>query len=167
MSQNKVISDLRSNLLKCNGIEELVKLAFYEAFKSTNQMFNGEIPFIEKEHFENVSCGDQIDEDPTVKAEYELFLKKIKMKSKYGGIDSRDIKCCDTSHLTNEAGISFDSDDGKEILRFHFLEYVKPKGEHAFLTQTTKSMHLDKNNVDQLIEALQEIKSSLKSEKDE
>lgn len=78
--------------------------------------------------------------------------------SKYQGIDSREIKCCDPSPKTIEAGISFDHDNGQNILKFHFLEYIESIDESKeILTQITKSMWLNKENTQQLINALQEL----------
>lgn len=75
--------------------------------------------------------------------------------TKYRGIDQREIDCCDPSETTIEAGISFDVlENGQNVLRFHFLEYLDPKNK-KLLNQTTKSMWLDKDNTKQLISALQ------------
>jgi hypothetical protein len=64
--------------LKCNGVHALLELAFYEGFKCTHSQFNGELPFVVKEHTDDISCSTQIDEDPAVKNEYEHFLKQLK-----------------------------------------------------------------------------------------
>lgn len=83
------------------------------------------------------------------------------MKSKYDGIDIREIKCCDESETTIEAGISFERDDNQNILRFHFLDYIKygknGKLEEPILIQETKSMWLNKENTTELIKELKEI----------
>lgn len=90
--------------------------------------------------------------------------------SKYKGIDSREIKCCDPSKKTIEAGISFDNDEGQNILRFHFLDYITTSKlvpsnnggvameQNSILTQETKSMWLNKENTEQLIKALKGLK---------
>lgn len=75
------------------------------------------------------------------------------MKSKYKGIDSRDIKCCSDNENSIEAGISFDENDGVNILRFHFLDYEEGK----ILNQRTKSMHLNEENTNELIKKLTEL----------
>ncbi len=77
------------------------------------------------------------------------------MESKYNGIDSRIIKCCDSNPDTIEAGISFDEDNGINILNFHFLSPIKG---NTMIDQVTKSMHLNKENTKQLIECLKELK---------
>ena len=77
--------------------------------------------------------------------------------SKYNGIDSREIKCCDTSEKTIEAGISFENDEGQNILRFHFLQQMNAKNGNNFLVQETKTMWLNKENTHQLINALREL----------
>ena len=77
--------------------------------------------------------------------------------SKFKGIDSREIKCCDKSETTIEAGISFDNDEGQNILRFHFLDYIHKKDGSKLLHQQTKSMWLNKENTEQLIKALREL----------
>lgn len=80
------------------------------------------------------------------------------MKSKYDGIDIREIKCCDESETTIEAGISFERDESQNILRFHFLDYVKygknGKLDNPILIQQTKSMFLNKQNTTELIKEL-------------
>lgn len=73
--------------------------------------------------------------------------------SKYHGIDEREIKCCSTNPNSIEAGISFDYDNGINILRFHFLEYI----EGRVLDQRTKSMHLNKETVQAIIKQLSEM----------
>lgn len=82
--------------------------------------------------------------------------------SKFKGIDEREIKCCDTSETTIEAGISFDElENGQHVLRFHFLDYIEHgkdgKLENPILIQRTKSMYLNKENTQQLIESLREL----------
>lgn len=79
----------------------------------------------------------------------------MKKMSKYGGIDEREIKCCDKSPTTIEAGISFDVDGEQNILRFHFLEIISGTN---ILTQTTKTMWLDKENTQELINELKKLK---------
>lgn len=77
--------------------------------------------------------------------------------SKYEGIDERTIKCCDNSSNTIEAGISFEKDtDGVNVLRFHFLEKLFLR-RGTVITQTTKTMHLNKENTRQLIKAIAEL----------
>ena len=78
--------------------------------------------------------------------------------SKYNGIDSREIKCCDKSETTIEAGISFDEDECQNILKFHFLDYTNKKDGSKMLHQKTKSMWLNKENTKQLIKALRELR---------
>ena len=56
------------------NLAKILKVAFYAGFKCTNSTFNGELPYIEKEHFEDISCSDQIDNDPSVNAEFESFF---------------------------------------------------------------------------------------------
>lgn len=74
------------------------------------------------------------------------------MKSKYKGIDEREIKCCCVnSENCIESGISFD----ENILRFHFLEYITEK---KILTQKTKLMYLNKESIQDLIKKLKSIK---------
>lgn len=80
------------------------------------------------------------------------------MKSKYNGIDERDIKCCSDNPNSIEGGISFEEYDGKHILRFHFLDFIDDK----VLTQLTKSMILNKENTDQLILHLKKLNFKLK-----
>lgn len=82
------------------------------------------------------------------------------MQSKYQGIDSRQIKCCSENTNSIEAGISFDYDDEKNvnILRFHFLSYIKVENNLPILHQETKSMHLNKENTKELIAALKQLK---------
>lgn len=75
------------------------------------------------------------------------------MESKYNGIDEREIKCCSDNPNSIEAGISFDEHDGVPVLRFHFLGYVNG----TILNQETKSMHLNKENTQQLIKELQSL----------
>lgn len=79
--------------------------------------------------------------------------------SKYKGIDERKIKCSDKALDTIEAGISFDLSNDEKVLifRFHFLE-----NKFGFLDQQCKSMHLDKETIDELIEALEMYKNDLK-----
>lgn len=77
--------------------------------------------------------------------------------SKYKGIDSREINCCDPSEMSIEAGISFDCDENQNILRFHFLEYIDTENGGKILNQTTKSMWLNRNNTAQLIASLQKL----------
>jgi hypothetical protein len=77
--------------------------------------------------------------------------------SKYKGIDSREIKCCDKSKTTIEAGISFDIEGKQNILRFHFLEYIPGENGNKILHQETKTMWLNKKNTKQLIQALNEL----------
>jgi hypothetical protein len=75
--------------------------------------------------------------------------------TKIEGIDEREIKCCDPSPTTNEAGISFDNNNGQNILRFHFLDLLKyDENGKAILHQRTKSMWLNNENTKQLIDAL-------------
>ena len=62
------------------------------------------------------------------------------------------IKCCCDDPDCIESGISFDYSD--KILFFHFLE-IDYRGK---LTQTTKSMKLDKSNTKQLIKQLKDLK---------
>lgn len=76
------------------------------------------------------------------------------MESKYKGIDERQIKCCCNNPNCIESGISFDED----FLFFHFLEHDETIGLH----QTTKAMMLNKENINQLIQALKEYKKDLK-----
>lgn len=76
------------------------------------------------------------------------------MESKYNGIDQRDIKCCCDNPNCCEAGISID----ENCLKFHFLEYIPMSGEKIMLTQTTKSMMLNKENVNELIKELKQLK---------
>ena len=71
------VHDQLKAALKCNGVHALLELAFYEGFKCTHSQFNGEIPYIVKEHEEDILCSDQIDEDPSVQAEYDSFLKTL------------------------------------------------------------------------------------------
>jgi hypothetical protein len=71
--------------------------------------------------------------------------------SKYQGIDERDIKCCCGDENCREGGISFE----ENILRFHFLEYIE--GDKKILTQTTRSMVLNKQSARELIKELQKI----------
>lgn len=78
--------------------------------------------------------------------------------SKYKGIDERQIKCCDTAKNTIESGISFDTREGEFYLRFHFLELIKT---WDIVTQKTKSMKLDKENIEQLMKELEEIRQEL------
>ena len=84
------------------------------------------------------------------------------MASKYKGIDQREIKCCDPSIKTIEAGISFDEDRGHNTLCFHFLDTIDYKGggdkTEPILHQVTKTMWLNKENTKELIKALQELK---------
>lgn len=79
--------------------------------------------------------------------------------SKFNGIDRRVIKCSDTqSDDTIEAGISFEKLDDNECvyaLNFHFLDKVKYS---EIVIQKTKSMHLNKENTRQLIQALKALK---------
>ncbi len=83
------------------------------------------------------------------------------MKSKYDGIDIREIKCCDESETNIEAGISFERDEEQNILRFHFLDYIKycKHGEldEPILNQFTKSMFLNYENTTELIKELKEL----------
>lgn len=80
------------------------------------------------------------------------------MESKYGGIDSRDIKCADKSPNTIQAGISFDKlEDGTHVLLFHFLQGL----ETGIIVQTTKSMHLSGENVSLLEAYLSGIKKDI------
>lgn len=76
------------------------------------------------------------------------------METKYKGIDSRKIKCCCENPDCIESGIDFDTDNSQNILRFHFLDYVK---DTERLTQKTKSMYLNKENVKELIEYLEQL----------
>ena len=78
----------------------------------------------------------------------------------YHGIDEREIKCCDTNPGTIQAGISFDQDDDITILRFHFLQ----QEENDKLDQVTKSMHLNKSTINQLISELIILSSGIGSE---
>ena len=76
------------------------------------------------------------------------------MASKYNGIDERQIKCCDPSETTIEAGISFDTDsNGQNILNFHFLQVTE-----IGIDQKTKSMWLNKENTKELINSLRALK---------
>ncbi|MDO8609692.1 MAG: hypothetical protein Q7R95_04035 [bacterium] len=76
------------------------------------------------------------------------------MKSKYGGIDSREIKCCCESQNCIESGISFEG----TMLNFHFLDYIsKPLGG-KILHQATKSMKLNKETAQLLVNELKKIK---------
>ena len=70
-------------------------------------------------------------------------------------IDERQIKCCDTTPGTIEAGISLDYDHANQVhlLRFHFLENTQ-----GIVNQTTKSMWLNKENVQELIKELKKLK---------
>jgi hypothetical protein len=82
--------------------------------------------------------------------------------SKYKGIDSREIKCCDPSDSHHEAGISFDVNEGQNILNFHYLyvinRAINDNYDQMLTLQATKSMWLNKENTDQLIKALQDLK---------
>lgn len=78
--------------------------------------------------------------------------------SKYKGIDSRQIKCVSDNPNSIEAGISFDEDENRAILRFHFLTMTKIKGWKTFLNQETKIMYLSNETIDELIEQLKELK---------
>lgn len=71
--------------------------------------------------------------------------------SKIKGIDLREIKCCDTAGNTIEAGISFEYDNGVNMLCFHFLEDYKNTGQTI---QRTKIMYLNEQNTEQLVKAL-------------
>jgi uncharacterized protein (DUF1499 family) len=75
------------------------------------------------------------------------------MESKYKGIDQREIKCCCENPNCCESGISFD----ENFLRFHFLT------TEPCLHQETKAMMLNKENIDQLINALKRTKKELKN----
>lgn len=80
--------------------------------------------------------------------------------SKYKGIDEREFKCCDNSDNTIEAGISFDAlEDGTNVLRFHFLDYVDIGTNNGILDQRTKTMYLDKSTISGLIEKLKSLDS--------
>jgi hypothetical protein len=79
-------------------------------------------------------------------------------QTKFFGIDERLIKCSDPNPDTIEAGISFDKlEDGTNVLRFHFLEQL-PSG---ILTQTTKSMHLNGENISLLGASISGIKKDI------
>lgn len=80
-------------------------------------------------------------------------------KTKYQGIDSREIKCVNNSETSIKSGISFDyGHDDQRILFFHFLEYKSTGTSVPKLTQTTKAMYLDNNTIDQLIKRLKELR---------
>lgn len=79
------------------------------------------------------------------------------MQSKYQGIDSRKIKCCSTNPNSIESGISFDEDEGIKMLRFHFLGNIERPNSEPILNQFTKTMHLNKKNIKQLIAELQQL----------
>ena len=77
---------------------------------------------------------------------------------KYKGLDMREVKCCDTSKNTIEAGISFDKNcDGIDILRFHFLENLELSSGKKLLQVTIKDMYLNEKSIRQLIEILQDL----------
>ncbi len=76
------------------------------------------------------------------------------MESKFKGIDSREIKCCSENTNSIEAGISFEKDEGVNVLRFHFLDYIAGTG---LLHQQTKAMHLNKHTRDELITLLKQL----------
>jgi hypothetical protein len=81
------------------------------------------------------------------------------MQTKYKGIDQRQIKCCDESETTIEAGISFDVlENGTNILVFHFLENIILNSGKTLLLQKSKSMHLNKDNKQQIINELKQMK---------
>ena len=72
------------------------------------------------------------------------------MKSKYKGIDEREVKCCCHDEVNCcESGISFEDN----LLRFHFLEHMGI-GDKKFLNQRTKSMVLNKRTAEELIKQL-------------
>lgn len=78
--------------------------------------------------------------------------------SKYKGIDSRVIKCANEDTNSIEAGISFDEYQGKPSLRFHFLQQMQTYTNSMFFyEQVTKAMLLNKENTNQLIDALQNL----------
>ena len=72
--------------------------------------------------------------------------------SKYEGIDERDIKCCCKNENCRESGISFE----ENTLRFHFLEYIEGL-DKKILTQTTRTMILNKQTAQELIKELKKI----------
>lgn len=72
------------------------------------------------------------------------------MKSKYNGIDSREIKCCCDNPQCIEAGISIDENQ----LVFHFLDF----NSIGHIIQISKSMQLNKENTQQLIAQLKQLK---------
>ena len=76
------------------------------------------------------------------------------MKTKYHGIDSRDIKCCSENENSIEAGISIEDDGDIKMLHFFYLDYL---GDTKILSQRRKIMHLNKETTQQLITALQEL----------
>lgn len=83
----------------------------------------------------------------------------MSQKSKYKGIDSREIKCCSDEPNSIEAGISFE----EEFLLFHFLEYNFALPKWNQINQVTKSMKLNKKSCKQLIDELKQLSKRLKS----
>lgn len=77
----------------------------------------------------------------------------------YVGIDEREVKCCDIDNDNSiQAGISLCEEEGIKMLRFHFLEcHYRKAGLPTIKSQATKTMHLDKQNIDKLIAMLLEL----------
>jgi hypothetical protein len=72
-------------------------------------------------------------------------------------IDEREIKCCCKNPNCRKSGISFcTTENNKPLMRFHFLETEKI-GEKEFTHFKTRSMHLNKHNIKQLINSLSEL----------
>ncbi len=81
------------------------------------------------------------------------------MKSKYKGIDEREIKCCCNNPKCAEGGISFDFDEeeNKHVLKFHFLEHIN-RDDTGSLFQRTRAMMLNKETTKELINKLKSLK---------
>lgn len=80
------------------------------------------------------------------------------MYKKYAGIDSREICCYSDNPNSIEAGISFENDEGTNILKFHFLDVVETKNtKNKFIVERTKHMHLDEATRDELVDKLKSL----------
>ena len=79
------------------------------------------------------------------------------MHTKYKGIDERKIKSCDKSPEHIESGISFKVINGENRLIFYYTVEEHNVDGSIFYRQIEKSMSLNAENTEQLIEELQKL----------
>lgn len=85
------------------------------------------------------------------------YVKKL-------GLDSREICCVSTSPNSKECGISFDEHLGQPALMFHHLQLLATGPSTEMLIESSHSMVLSAETIDQLIARLKEVKKQYRKQ---